>query len=446
MNDFVPGRTAYINARIIDPASGRDDAPTPVGGLLTEGEAIAALGPSIFADGMPADTMVIDCHGAILAPGLVDIRVDLCEPGAEYKEDIASGSASAAAGGVTSVVTLPNTDPVVDNAAVVEFIARRAREVKRVKVYATAAITKGCDSNELSEMGLLKAAGVVAFTNGTRTLANAKTLYRALKYATTFDVLIIQHPEEPTLASGGVMQTGEIATRLGLPGIPREAEAIQLDRDIALVEMTGGRFHAAHVSTAAGIDRIRRAKAAGLDVTCDTAPPYFALNLLAVGDYRTFAKLSPPLRGEEDRQAVVAGLADGTIDIIASDHAPQNQDAKRLPFEQAEFGAVGLETLLPLTLELVHNGNLPLIAALACVTAKPAARLGLPGGTLRVGAPADLVLFDAERPGRIDADAFSSKSKNSPFDGRLIQGAVLRTVVDGRTVFAAGTAAAAAAA
>jgi dihydroorotase len=339
----------------------------------------------------------------------------------------------------------PNTDPVVDNAAVVEFIARRAREVKLVKVYASAAVTRGCDGSELSEIGLLKAAGVVAFTNGSRTIGNAKTLYRALKYATTFGAPIIQHPEEPALASGGVMQTGEIATRLGLPGIPREAEAIQLDRDLTLVEMTRGRYHAAHVSTAAGIERIRRAKAAGLDVTCDTAPPYFALNEVAVGDYRTFAKLSPPLRTESDRQAVVAGLADGTIDIIASDHAPQNQDSKRLPFEQAEFGAVGLETLLPLTLELVHNGHMALVDALACITARPAARLGLPGGTLTVGRPADLVLFDPDRPGRIDPDSFRSKSKNSPFDGRLIQGVVLRTVVDGRTVYTADAVAAAAA-
>ncbi|CAN0089566.1 unnamed protein product [Discosporangium mesarthrocarpum] len=445
MSDLVQGRIAYINARIVDPADNRDDAASPTGGVMTDGEAIAAVGPGIFADGVPSDVSVIDCNGAVLAPGLVDIRVDLCEPGAEYKEDIASGSASAAAGGVTSVVMQPNTDPVVDDAAVVEFIARRAREVKLVKVYAMAALTKGCDSNDLSEIGLLTAAGVVAFTNGTNTLANAKTLQRALRYASTFDALIVQHPEEPTLASGGVMQTGEIATRLGLPGIPREAETIQLDRDLALVAMTGGKYHAAHVSTAPGIERIRRAKADGLNVTCDTAPPYFALNLLAVGDYRTFAKLSPPLRGEEDRQAVVAGLADGTIDIIASDHMPQNQDSKRLPFEQAEFGAVGLETLLPLTLELVHNGALSLIDALACVTAKPAARLGLPGGTLAVGAPADLVIFNLDKPGRIDAGSFSSKSKNSPFEGRLIQGAVLRTVVDGRTVFAAPSAAAAAA-
>lgn len=445
MSASTTGRTAFVNVRVIDPASGRDDTPSPYGGLLVDGETIAAVGPDIFAAGTPDDAVLVDCGGAVLAPGLVDIRVDLCEPGAEYKEDIASGSASAAAGGVTSVVMLPNTEPVVDDAAVVEFIARRAREVKLVKVYASAAVTKGCNSDELSEMGLLKAAGVVAFTNGTKTLANAKTLQRALKYATTFGALIMQHPEEPTLAGGGVMQTGEMATRLGLSGIPREAEAIQLNRDLALVEMTGGRFHAAHVSTAPGIERIRRAKAAGLDVTCDTAPPYFALNEIAIGDYRTFAKLSPPLRTEGDRQAVVAGLADGTIDIIASDHMPQNQDSKRLPFEQAEFGAVGLETLLLLALELVHNGHLTLPDALACLTVRPAARLGLPGGKLALGAPADLVIFDPDRPGRIDADGFRSKSKNSPFDGRLIQGAVLRTVVDGRTVFAAEPAAAAAA-
>jgi len=266
-------------------------------------------------------------------------------------------------------------------------------------------------------------------------VANAKTLSRALKYALAFDALIVQHPEEPTLANGGVMQSGELATRLGLPGIPREAETIIIDRDLALVRMTGGRYHAAHISTAGGVARIRAAKAEGLKVTCDTAPPYFALNELAVGEYRTFAKLSPPLRTEEDRQAIVAGLADGTIDCIASDHLPQDQESKRLPFELAEFGAAGLESLLALTLELVHNEHLELPAALAKVTARPAELLDLPVGRLHVGAPADIVIFDPDKPNRIEPDNFTSKSKNSPFDGRLVQGRVIRTIVDGRTIY-----------
>ena len=386
---------------------------------------------------MPDGAVQVDCQGAVLSPGLVDIRADLCEPGAEHKEDLESGSRAAAAGGVTTVVALPNTDPVIDEVSVLEFIARRAREVKLIKVFAHATVTRGGNSDELVEMGLLKQAGAVTFTDGRRTIANAKVLSRALKYAQAYGCIIMQHPEEPVLAQGGVMQSGELSTRLGLPGIPAEAEIIMLQRDLKLVEMTGGRYHAAHISTAASVQAIAHAKALGLKVTCDTAPPYFALNELAVGQYRTFAKLSPPLRGEADRQAIVAGLADGTIDCIASDHAPQDQDSKRLPFEQAEFGAVGLETLLQLTLELCHNGHLHLPAALALVTCRPADIFGLPVGRLNVGGAADLVIFDPDRPTRIEPDTFVSKSKNSPFDGRLVQGQVLRTVVDGRTIFSA---------
>jgi dihydroorotase len=430
-------RVAYTNARVIDPASGLDAPASDTGGLLTDGEAIAAIGPGIFDGGIPESAVQVDCRGGVLAPGLVDIRADLCEPGAEHKEDLESGSRAAAAGGVTTVVALPNTDPVIDEVSVLEFIARRAREVKLIKVFAHATVTRGGVSDELVEMGLLKEAGAVAFTDGRRTIANAKVLSRALKYAQAHDGIIMQHPEEPVLAQGGVMQSGELSTRLGLPGIPAEAEIIMLQRDLKLVEMTGGRYHAAHLSTAAAVEAIAQAKAAGLNVTCDTAPPYFALNELAVGEYRTFAKLSPPLRREEDRQAIVAGLADGTIDCIASDHAPQDQDSKRLPFEQAEFGAVGLETLLQLTLELRHNGHLKLPEALARVTCRPADLLGLPVGRLSVGGPADLVVFDPDRPARIEPDRFVSKSKNSPFDGRLVQGQVLRTVVDGRTIFSA---------
>ena len=431
----MTGKIAYINARVIDPASGLDAPATAKGGVLTDGTRIMAIGPDIFATGTPSGAEIVDCAGAVLTPGLVDMRVDFCEPGNEHKEDIESGSLAAAAGGVTAVVTLPDTNPAIDDASVLEFVARRARDAKLVKVFAYASVTRDAKTDEIVEMGLLKQAGAVAFTNGRRAVANAKTLSRALKYALAFDALIVQHPEEPTLSNGGVMQSGELATRLGLPGIPREAETIMIDRDLALVRMTGGRYHAAHISTAGAVARIRAAKAEGLRVSCDTAPPYFALNELAVGEYRTFAKLSPPLRTEDDRQAVVAGLADGTIDCIASDHLPQDQESKRLPFEQAEFGAAGLESLLSLTLELVHNGHLELPAALAKVTARPAELLDLPVGRLHVGGAADIVIFDPDRPGRIEPDGFTSKSKNSPFDGRLVQGRVIRTIVDGRTIY-----------
>lgn len=433
----MTGKIAFINARVIDPASGVDHAASESGGLLTDGASIVAMGPDIFNGGRPDVEEIVDCQGAVLAPGLVDMRVDFCEPGAEHKEDIESGSKAAAAGGVTAVVTLPDTAPAIDNASVLEFVARRARDVKLVKVFGYATVTRGANSDEIVEMGLLKEAGAVAFTDGRHSVANAKTLSRALKYALAFDTLIVQHAEEPNLSAGGVMQSGELSTRLGLPGIPREAETIMLDRDLALVKMTGGRYHVAHISTAEGVARIRAAKEAGLRVTCDTAPPYFALNELAVGEYRTFAKLSPPLRSEDDRQAIVEGLADGTIDCIASDHFPQDQESKRLPFELAEFGSSGLETLLALTLELVHNEHVSLSEALGKVTAAPSRLLDLPTGRLYAGAPADLVIFDPDKPARIEPDTFISKSKNSPFDGRLVQGQVIRTVVDGRTIYTA---------
>jgi dihydroorotase len=365
--------------------------------------------------------------------------VQLREPGAEHIESIESGSRAAAAGGVTTMVALPNTEPPVDDVSVVEFLARRAREVKLAKVHTYAAATKGMEGKELTEIGLLAANGALGFTDGVKAIADALVMRRVLAYARTFDQLVIQHPEEPSLGGAGEVNEGEVATRLGLAGITPAAEVIMVERDLRLVAVTGARYHVAHVSTAAAIDAIGRAKADGLPVTCDTAPPYFALNESAVGDYRTFAKLSPPLRGESDRQAVVAGLADGTIDAIASDHAPWDQDSKRLPFSSASYGIVGLETLLPLSLELHHNLHLSLIDVLRKLTIAPARILGLGVGRLAPGAPADLVIFDPAAKGRIRTDEFRSKSKNAPFDGRPVQGRVERTVVDGRTIFERAT-------
>ncbi|MGH6953251.1 MAG: dihydroorotase [Alphaproteobacteria bacterium] len=427
----LPAQTAYVNARLLDPASGLDQP----GALLVEGARIADLGTRLFGDGAPEGIAIVDCDGMCLAPGIVDARVHLPEPGEEHKETIETAGRAAAAGGITAVLCLPNTTPPIDDVAVLEFIARRAREVRLVKVFAYGAVTKGIEGERLTQMGLMAEAGAVGFTDGTRAVASALLMRRALTYARGFGKLVAQHPEEPTLAEGGAMNEGEIAMRLGLPGIPAAAEVIMVERDLRLVELTGARYHAAHLSTDAAIDAVRRAKARGLPVTADTAPPYFALNEGAVGDYRTFAKLSPPLRSEHDRQAVVAGLRDGTIDVIASDHAPQDQDSKRVPFAQAAAGAVGLETLLPLTLELYHNRHLTLLEALGRVTHGPAELFGLDGGRLERGRPADLVLFDPDRPWRIDAGSFRSKSKNSPFDRRPTQGRVLSTVVDGRPVF-----------
>ncbi|WP_035690638.1 dihydroorotase [Azospirillum halopraeferens] len=427
-----PARVAYVNARLLDPATGLD-AP---GALLTEGTRIADLGPRLFADGVPEGATVVDLGGHCLAPGLVDIRVQVGEPGEEHKETIKSASRAAAAGGVTALVVLPNTDPVIDDVAGLEFVARRAREVRLVKVFAYAAATRGTEGKEITEMGLLARAGAVAFTDGTKPVTDPLTMRRALSYAGAFGKLVVQHPLEPRLASG-VMNAGELATRLGLPGVSREAEIIMIERDLRLAEMSGGHIHFAHVTTGESVDVIRRAKARGLKVTCDTAPHYFALTETDVGDYRTFAKVSPPLRGEMDRRAVVEGLADGTIDVIASDHWPQDADHKRLPFAQAAYGVIGLETLLPLTLELAHKGRMTLLDALARVTCRPADLLGLPGGRLAKGGPADLLAFDSDVPWTVDVSRFKSKSKNSAFEDRPVQGRVLRTIVDGRTVWQA---------
>jgi dihydroorotase len=424
-------RRLFRGARLLDPESGRD----AIGDLITVDERIAAIGANIHAEGLGADVEVIDADGLCLAPGLVDMRVQLREPGAEHIESIESGSRAAAAGGVTTMVALPNTEPVVDDVSVVEFLARRAREAKLTKIHTYAAATKGLVGKELTEIGLLAANGALGFTDGVKAIANALVMRRVLSYARTFDQLVIQHPEEPSLGGAGEVNEGEIATRLGLPGITPAAEVIMVERDLRLVAITGARYHVAHVSTAAAIEAIRRAKADGLPVTCDTAPPYFALNETAIGDYRTFAKLSPPLRAESDRQAVIAGLADGTIDAIASDHAPWDQDSKRLPFSSASCGIVGLETLLPLSLELYHNLHLRLLDVLRKLTIAPARILGLQVGRLAPGAPADLVIFDLDAKSRIRTDEFRSKSKNAPFDGRPVEGRVERTIVDGRTIF-----------
>ena len=427
-------KTAYVNAHLLDPATGLDQ----VGALLTDGENIADMGGDLFRDdkgwSIPEEINKVDCGGAYLSPGFVDIRVQTGEPGQEHKGTLSSECRAATSGGITSMVCLPNTDPVIDDMSVVEFVARRARKLGLTKVYPYGAITKGANGKELAELGMLSESGAVAFTDGVKAVQDAQVMRQALSYASTFDLLLVQHPEEQSLSGEGAMNLGELSTRLGLPGIPTQAEVIIIERDVRLVELTGGRVHFAHVSTAESVEAIQRAKDRGLRVTCDTAPPYFALNETAVGDYRTFAKLSPPLRSEADRQAIVAGLKNGTIDAIASDHSPQDEEAKRLPMAQAAFGGVGLDTLLPITLELYHNGHLDLLGALSLITNKPADLLGLPAGRLKVGAAADLTVFEADRGWKIDATTLMTKSKNTPFDGRPVQGRVNRTIIDGRLV------------
>lgn len=417
----------FTDVRLLDPATGLDAA----GELLVDNGRIRACGPRVDR---PDGAEILAGEGACLCPGLVDMRVQFGEPGAEHKERLASGTRAAAAGGVTSVAVLPNTRPPIDDPAMLEFVARRARKLKSVKVYPYAALTKGLDGRELAELALLKEAGAVAFTDAERALADARVMQRVLAYASALDLLVVQHPEEPSLAAGGIVNEGAIAVRLGLKGIPAIAEVIMVERDLQLVRATGARYHVAHVSTRAAIDAVRRAKVEGLRVTCETTPHHLALNELEVEGYRTFAKVSPPLRAEADREAVVEGLVDGTIDVIASDHCPQDQDSKRLPMAQAEFGVVGVETMLPVSLRLVHEGHMSLLDLLRKMTVAPAALLGLEAGRLAVGAPADLILLDPERPWKITEAGLSSLAKNTAFEGRLVQGRVLLTMVDGRVV------------
>jgi dihydroorotase len=422
--------TLFLGARLLDPASGTD----MTGDLLLRDGAIADLGQNI---GRPEGVETVDASGLCLAPGLVDLRAAIGEPGAEHRETIASAAQAAAAGGITTLCALPDTQPALDDPALVQFVLRRGEATGSITLLPYGAATKGCAGQEIAEYGLLQQAGAIAFTDGRRAIGSARTMRLALSYARTFGSFVVQHPEDPSLAAGGAATEGELATRLGLPGIPAAAEVILVARDIALARLTRGQVHFAHVSTAAALDLIRAAKAEGLAVTCDTAPPYFDLNETAIGDWRSYAKLSPPLRPEADRLAVVAALRDGTIDAIASDHQPHDADDKRLPFAQAEAGGAGLATLLGVTLARVHGGDLTLLAALDLLTARPAALLGLPTGRLAKGAPADLVLFAPDRAWQVKAGQLPGKAQNSPFDGRALEGRVVGTWKAGRRVFGA---------
>ncbi|GAA4497761.1 dihydroorotase [Gluconacetobacter tumulicola] len=420
----------FENVRLIDPARGLDRP----GRLLVRGGAIAGTDlPG--AEGVPEGARQVDGGGAVLCPGLVDMRVAIGEPGFEYRETVASAARAAAAGGITTMAVLPNSQPAIDDPALVRHLRARGEETGMVSILPYGALTRGCAGTEMAEIGLLDEAGAVAFTDGTQALADARMMRLALTYARGFDALVVQHPEDPSLARGGCATDGELATRLGLPGIPTAAEAIMIARDLRLAELTRGRLHFAHVSTAEGLELIRAAKARGLRVTCDTAPPYFDLNETAIGDFRTYAKLSPPLRGESDRLAVCAALADGTIDAIASDHAPCDADDKRQPFAVASAGGTGLATLLAVTLARVHGGTLPLIDALGLLTHRPAALLGSDAGTLADGTEADLCLFDLDRAWKIEADALPGRARNTPFDGRAVEGRVLGTWKAGRQVY-----------
>jgi dihydroorotase len=424
-------RIAFRNARLIDPASGLDVK----GGLLVENGRIADVGPRLFNDAEPGDPEVIDCRGLVLAPGLIDCRVFTGEPGAEHRESLESASAAAAAGGVTSIIVMPNTDPVIDEPSLVDFLLRRAAATAKVRVLPCAALTKGLLGETMTEIGLLQEAGAVAFTDGDRSIANARVLRRALSYAATFNALVISHAEDPELVKGASVTEGEFATRLGLPAAPAIAEAMMVERDIRLMELTGARVHFGQISTRDSLDVIAAAKARGLPVTCGVAAHHLSLNELDVGAYYTFRKVRPPLRSEADRAAMMEGVASGVIDVIVSSHEPQGADTKRQPFATAAAGTVGLETLLPAALSVMHDGRASLSHVLAAMTAAPARIFGLSSGTLAKGAPADLVLLDEGEPFVVDAEKLHSRSRNTAFDGRKFQGRAQKTFVGGACVF-----------
>ncbi len=420
--------TLFTSVRLLDPASGLDQQ----GDLLIRDGLIADFGPGV---GRPDGAIVIAQDGAILCPGLVDMRAALGEPGYEYRETIASAAEAAAAGGVTTLAALPDTLPAIDDPALVRLLGARGEETGSITILPYGAVTVGCRGEEMAELGLLREAGAVAFTDGGRAIGSTRLMRQALAYARGFGARIVQHPEDPSLGMGGAATEGELATRLGLPGIPAAAEAILVARDIRLAALTKGAVHFAHVSTAEALSLIRKAKADGITVTCDTAPPYFDLNETAIGDFRTYAKLSPPLRKEADRLAVVAALADGTIDAIASDHQPRDADDKRQPFAQATPGGTGLATLLSVTLAQVHSGMLSISAAIELLTAKPAKLLGIDAGRIAKGWPADVCLFQPERIWQVEAGRLPGKAQNTPFDGRALEGVVLGTWKGGKRVF-----------
>ena len=422
---------AFVNARLVEPET-RYDGPGCV--LVAEG-LVADILQIPTCGGLSPDIEVIDCGGAMLAPGLVDLRVKTGEPGAETKETLKSAARAAAAGGVTSIVLQPDTDPVVDEPQVVDFILRRARDIGLVKVYPAGAATQDLAGEAMAEIGLMHEAGCLYVTDADRPIVDSLVLRRVLTYAKGFGVLVAHRPADPWLCKGAAANESEFSGRLGLPASPAAAETVMLERDLALAELTGAALLVDQVSCVGALESLARAKARGVRVSASVSINHLSFNEIDIGDYRTFYKLFPPLRAEDDRQALIEALASGLIDVVVSAHAPAPAEDKRLPFDEAAPGAVGLETLLPALLSLHHEARAPLVDLIAAVTLKPANLVGLDAGRIARGGPADLVLCDIGAPVRIDADKLISKSKNSPFDGRSLQGKVTMTVVDGRVVF-----------
>ena len=427
-------KTHFINARLIDPEGGTD----ALGALTISSGNIAEVfdnKANPFRGETSPDDVVVDCGGKCLAPGIVDIGVKVCEPGERHKESYASAGRAAAAGGVTTMVTRPDTDPAIDTPEILEFVAKRAQADSLVRVLPMAALTKGRAGAEMTEIGFLRDAGAVAFTDCDNVVRNPKVFSRALSYARATNALVIAHIQEPTLSDGACATSGKFASLRGLPAVSPMAEQMGLERDLALVEMTGARYHADQITTEKGLKALARGKENGLPITAGTSIHHLTLNAFDVADYRTFFKLKPPLRDEDDRMAMVEALASGLIDIVSSMHTPQDEESKRLPFEEAASGAVALETLLPAAMRLVHGGHIDLPTLWKALSLNPAKLLGLDQGRLAIGAPADLVLFDPDAPFQLNRFELKSKSKNTPFDDARLQGKVLGTWVGGARVF-----------
>lgn len=430
----MTGTVVFKNARIVDPSRTLDE----VGTIIVRDGVIEACGQDAARQGVPEVAEIVDCRGLVAVPGLVDARVFTGEPGAEHRETIASASRAAAAGGVTSFIMMPDTDPVIDDIALVEFVQKTARDKAEVHIYPAAALTRGLKGTEMTEFGLLQASGAVCFTNGREPVYDSQMLRRAMTYAREFDAVVALETRDRYLGANGVMNEGLFASWLGLPGIPKEAEILPLERDLRLAGLTGARYHAAKISVPESAEAMRTARARGAKVTCGISINHLTLNENDIGEYRTFFKLSPPLRSEEDRKAMVAALADGTIDIIVSSHDPQDVDTKRLPFADAADGAVGLETLLSAALRLHHSGDVPLMRLIDALSTRPAAIFGLDAGTLKPGARADITLIDLDEPWFVAKDQLLSRSKNTPFEDARFSGRAVETWVSGRRVYSLG--------
>ncbi len=426
--------TVLRNVRILDPSRNLDETGTII---IGEDGHILACGKDALNQGVPHGSSVRDCQGLVATPGLVDARVYVGEPGAEHTETIESASRAAAAGGVTSFIMMPETDPVIDDIALVEFVHKTARDKALVNVHAAAALTRGLEGREMTEFGLLQQAGAVAFTNGRHALSDSLLLRRAMTYAREFDAVISLELREKYLGNG-VMNEGLFASWLGLSGVPKEAEIIPLERDLRIAALTKAKYHAAKISVPESVEAMKVARGRGANVTCGISINHLSLNENDIGEYRTFFKLSPPLRTEDDRVSMADALAAGDIDIIVSSHDPQDVDTKRLPFADAADGAIGLETMLSAALRLHHDGRVPLMRLIDAMSTRPAQIFGLDAGTLKVGAKADITLIDLDDPWIVSKDAIISRSKNTPFDDARFSGRAVATYVAGKCVHAIG--------